>query len=311
MNIPKVSEEEISLVGPILQRLMWADVKTREKIQKYGVNVLPINFYSEIPSIAEINRSYEYCDDEIPYLNLDLFQDDLILTTLKRITEFSIEFNPEFEGNEDNCVDFFWENSQFSYCDPMAYYCFVRDIKPNNIVEIGGGFSTLVGLNALEMNNKGIINCIEPFPRHFLSKIKKLNLIQKKAQDITRDFINSQLDEGDILFIDSTHTVKTGSDCLHIYLRLLPYITKDIYVHVHDIFLPDGMPKEWLLNKQIYWTEQYLLMALIIDNPKIEVIYSSHYNSMKNKNNLETFMGGKYPIGGSSFWFKYNGSNSL
>jgi hypothetical protein len=74
--------------------------------------------------------------------------------------------------------------------------------------------------------------CIELFPQPFISKLaEELNNIclrKQIAQDIMVEYLNSTLEDGDILFIDSTHTVKTGSNYLHIYLRLLPYIKKNL-----------------------------------------------------------------------------------
>lgn len=277
----KVSEKEVSSGIKILQRLVWSDKDTREKIQEFGVNVVPSNFYSSTPSIQEIESSFEYGSSEPPYISSHIFNEVVIQQTLEKIINFSVEFNPIMEGNEDNCKAFYWKNSQFSYSDAMSYYCFIRHLKPSNIVEIGSGFSTLVALDAIEKNGSGQLFCIEPYPREFLKNETRVNLRCDKAQDIHVEYLNDTLQDGDIFFIDSTHTVKTGSDCLHIYLRLLPEIKRNIYVHVHDIFLPFGMPKEWLLNQHIYWTEQYLLLAFLIGNPNASLVYGSAYNAYR------------------------------
>lgn len=306
MSRIEVTDQEISLVGPILQRLIWADKKTRAKIQKFGVNVLPANFYSNTPSIEEIESSYEYATVEPPYLNTQVFDKKRFEQTLEEIIEFSSEFNPPVDGDEENCQGFFWKNSMFSYSDAMSYYCFVRMIQPMNIVEIGSGFSTLVALEAIDKNKSGMVHCFEPFPREFLKKDNRIDLHAVKAQDISPEFLNDILQDNDILFIDSTHTVKTGSDCLHIYLRLLPQIKRNIFVHVHDVFLPFGMPQPWLLDHQYFWTEQYLLLAFLVDNPKASVCYGSNYNANWNPPLMQKLMGDKYPFGGCSIWFKYN-----
>lgn len=305
----KLTDEEISLVGPILQRLVWSDKETRAKLQKFQVNVLPINFYSKSPSIEEIESSYEYTIDKPPYFNPKIFEEKTFRRTLEQVLEFSPEFDPPLDGDEDNCERFFWKNSQFSYSDAMSYYCFVRWIRPSTIVEIGGGFSTLIALEAAEKNRTGAVHCIEPFPREFLKREKRINLHAVKAQDIQPGFLNDILRGNDIVFIDSTHTVKTGSDCLHIYLRLLPEIKRNVFVHVHDVFLPFGLPKEWLLDRQIFWTEQYLLLAFLIDNPKASVLYGSNYNANWNSSLMEQLMANKYPYGGGSLWFTYNGNS--
>lgn len=308
MSRPKVTDEEIRLVGPILRKIVWSDRSTREAIQKYDANIIPTDFYSNTPSIAEIESSYEYTSTEAPYRSEALFDHALLTQTLAELSQYSLEFNPAVAGNEETSETFFWANSQFSYSDAMSYYCFIRRLKPKRIVEIGSGFSTLVAVEALQQNESGSIVCVEPFPRPFLQRNPNLSLIQKKAQQIDPDFLNHSLQDGDILFIDSTHTVKTGSDCLHIYLRLLPYIKRNIYVHVHDIYLPFGLPMEWLLEKQVFWTEQYLLLALLTDNPKAKVIYGSAYHHSFNREALDQMMHGRCLSGGGSFWFEYNGS---
>ncbi len=296
-------------VASLLPRVVYSKPETRARLQRRGINILPVDFYSNIPSIQEIENSYEYTEDCPPYLDAGIFDHERLGGMLKALIPFSPEFSPPVEGDEQSCRSFFWNNSQFSFGDPMSYYCFIRLIQPEAIIEIGSGFSTLVALEAVQRNGHGSIQCIEPYPRPFLKNESRVTLHQMKAQDIQPEFLNDVLRDNDVLFVDSTHTVKTGSDCLHVYLRLLPKIRRDIYVHVHDVFLPFGMPKQWLLDRQIYWTEQYLVLAFLIDNPKTSLLFSSTYNSRWNEPLMQTLMGGKYPIGGSSVWFKYNGSS--
>jgi hypothetical protein len=304
-----VTDAEISLVGPILQRLMWADRATRAKIQRFGVNVLPINYYSSTPSIEEIETSYEYTTGAPPYLNDQVFEPVRLRQTLEALLEFAPTFTPPADGDEATCKRFFWQNTEFSYSDAMAYYSLARLTRPSTIVEIGSGFSTLIALEATDRNRGGAVHCIEPFPREFLKNNSRITLHTLRAQDIQPELLNDMLRDNDMLFVDSTHTVKTGSDCLHIYLRLLPKLRRNILVHVHDVFLPFGMPQQWLLEQQIFWTEQYLLLAFLLDNPKASVLYGSNYNTTWNPGLMEEFMGGKYPAGGSSLWFRYtNGS---
>ncbi len=302
------NKQDLSKVIPILKSLLWTDPETRAMIQQHGVDVTWSHFYSSIPSIAEIENSYEYTGKKPPYFDEKIFNDQLFRSYLLKLTEFSSEFDPPIEGDEENCQKYFWANSQFSYADAMSYYCFIRLVKPTTIIEIGSGFSTLVAIEAVEKNNSGQIHCIEPFPREFIKNNRSITLHQQKAQDFKPDFFNDTMKDGDILFIDSTHTVKTGSDCLHIYLRLIPNIRREIFIHVHDVFLPYGLPKEWLLNHQRFWTEQYLLLAFLTDNPKAALLYSSVYNSKNNSKLMNTLMRNRYPYGGGSVWFKYKGS---
>lgn len=307
MDMFEVNENEIKLVGPILQKIMWSNRATKQRIQEYGVNVTPVTFYSDTPSIADINASFEYVSHEPPYLESCPFDEGILNQTLRELASYANEFDPLVQGDEERTDRFFWNNSQFSFSDAVAYYSFIRHLKPTSVVEIGNGFSTLVAIEAIKKNDFGSVICIEPFPRPFLDNNKNIELKKVRAQDIDPDNLNNTLKDGDILFIDSTHTVKTGSDCLHIYLRLLPKIRKNIYVHVHDIFLPFGLPIDWLLDRQIFWTEQYLLLALLTDNPKTRVLYGGAYHYNFNRGALEELMNNRYPAGGASFWFEYRG----
>jgi hypothetical protein len=298
---------------PVLQELLqlvW-NRDRRAALEASGLTVSPVNFYSSIPSIQQTMDSFEYQHgNPPPYLDARLFDAERMRAELASLLPYTSEFEPPTDGDEETCTNYFWGNSQFSYSDAMSLYAYVRRIQPKSIVEIGAGFSSLVSLEALRRNGTGRLLCIEPYPRPFISRMHTegaLDLQGIRAQDVTAELLNSTLADGDILFIDSTHTVKTGSDCLHIYLRLLPYIEKKIFVHVHDIFLPFGLPMNWLLDSQIYWTEQYLLMAFLIDNPRVKVLYGSAYNAHFNVEPLREQTHGRTTPGGSSFWFEYDG----
>lgn len=306
----RLTENEFNVAIPAIQKLVWAERGQREKLQALGLNVVPINFYSNTPSISDVLNSYEYADSVVPYLNDAIFDKNFLCGELSALIAFAEDFNPPENGDEENCDHFFWKNSQFSYSDAMSYYAYIRRIKPKTVIEIGCGFSSLVALEALEKNGTGKLKCIEPFPRPFITSFGNsgtIDLHKMRAQDVTPEMLNSMLSDGDILFIDSTHTVKTGSDCLHIYLRLLPHINKKIYVHVHDVFLPFGMPQNWLLNTQIFWTEQYLLLAWMIDNPRVSLLFGSAYHNHFNPGILDSLMYGRFSKGGGSFWLEYNG----
>lgn len=293
------------LLTETLKRLVWAPEEIREELQKNGVNVIPANYYSNIPSIDEVRNSFEYATKEPPYLDCGIFNDTLMLSVLAELMPYVAEFNPPKEGNEEDPSGFFWDNSQFSHSDAMSCYALLRHLKPRRVIEIGSGFSTLVTSVAIANNGQGEIICIEPYPRQFLGKVAGVTqLIQKPVQQIPLDFFNDTLSNGDVIFIDSTHTVKTGSDCLYLYLKVLPALRHRCMIHVHDVFLPDAMPKEWALSKQIYWTEQYLLLAYLLDNPRVRCWFGSHYHLRLHQELLAKFMHGQANAGGGSFWFE-------
>lgn len=191
----------------------------------------------------------------------------------------------------------------------MAYYCIIRHTKPARIIEVGSGFSSLVAKQALKENGKGTLICVEPFPLDWMAaRPDQFNITKEKVQSLSPEYFNDLLNDGDMLFIDSTHTVKNGSDCLHLYLRILPNITSSILVHAHDIYLPFPFPKRMMLEKRVYWTEQYLLYAYLLDNPKVRVLYGSMVNKKWFSSKLDKLMHGRKPSGGASFWFSLSGA---
>jgi len=97
----------------------------------------------------------------------------------------------------------------------------------------------------------------------------------------------AKLKENDILFIDSSHVLKIGSDVQYEYLDILPRLSKGVIVHVHNIFLPAEYPKEWVLKDYTFWTEQYLLQAFLAFNDSFEVLWAGNYMHLKYPNELE------------------------
>lgn len=307
-NLGHESMKDLQRAVDVLRPLLWAPLEDRKFIQRHGFNVLPVNFYSSTPSIEEIRDSFEY-REPAPYMNESLFDPALLASTLRELLDFSHEMVAPDDDSSEAPSGFFWNNSQFSYSDAAAYYAFIRLTKPKRIVEIGSGFSTLVASAAIGANGFGEIHCVEPFPRPFLKGIRHVTeVVEQPVQSIDVSWFNKLLRDDDMLFVDSTHTVKIGSDCLHIYLRLLPALKHRLLVHVHDIFLPAALPQEWALDLHIYWTEQYLLLAYLLDNPKVRVLFGSKYHLLLNPEILRGMTPGNVTPGGSSFWFELDPS---
>ena len=98
-----------------------------------------------------------------------------------------------------------------------------------------------------------------------------------------------------------------GSDCLYIYLKVMPAVRSDVIVHTHDVNLPFGIPRQKALERHIYWTEQYLLYAYMLDNPRVEILFGSAYSEAYLNDALQKFMGGKAAPGGGSIWYRLRG----
>ncbi|WP_284948308.1 hypothetical protein [Acidisoma cladoniae] len=199
------------------------------------MSLVPATFYSEIPLLSDVRESfltekkptYEAC-----------FNPSVLDRVLEELEVFSVEFDPP-ETAERGAYS--WRGGPFSFSDAMAYYCLIRRVKPATVFF-------------------GRIICLHPYPSDFLSQIPSVaEIIAVKAETVLSDALNAIMRHGDILLIDSTYTVKHGSDCLHIYLQLLPELRSNLTIYAHDIYLPATMPLADFITRNISWTEQYLL----------------------------------------------------
>jgi predicted O-methyltransferase YrrM len=311
-NLKAESEvDEIAHLVSLGQKYLQQGSEIKAKLEVNGIQLINSNYYSPIPTVKEIDASWELRDEAMPYLEPDLYDNEFMLSFLTNcLAPYANDFNP-FADVTDSPAEFYWRNPQFSYTDALAYYCLIRYQKPQRIIEIGAGYSSLIASQGLQDNDLGELILIEPYPSERLKLALESHLIspkpttiQKRVQDVPVSFFADNLNENDILFIDSTHTVKAGGDCIYIYLKILPQLRNGVIIHSHDIYLPQMMPAHWLKEFDLYWTEQYLLQAYLLDNQHIEILYGSQYHYLLNRKALEAFMNNKYTIGGNSFWFK-------
>ena len=200
---------------------------------------------------------------------------------------------------------YYWNNPQFSHADAVIYYSLVRRIAPARIIEIGGGFSTLLAAQAARCNGTTRIDCVEPYPGEMLrGEPIPVHLIAKPVQEIPLEFFDG-LKAGDILFYDGSHVCKTGSDVNHVLLRILPRLRAGVWVHIHDIHLPYEYPRSWA-EQLYYWNELYLVAALMAHSSKFELVVGVHFLERTAAHALQALLPpvpGLMP-GGASYWLK-------
>lgn len=157
---------------------------------------------------------------------------------------------------------FYLNNGLFGGLDAYAYASFILHYKPSTIIEIGCGFSSLIAMwiNKNYFSNKIKIALVEPFPSEILKEglnnYNNAELIMKEVQDVNLNLFHS-LENNDILFIDSTHVSKIGSDVNHIVFEILPRLSSGALIHFHDIFIPDEYPQKWVFEENRGWNEMY------------------------------------------------------
>jgi hypothetical protein len=253
--------------------------------QRFGVHVTRSHYYSPIPDTRELAKNEGLWQKKSDLVGLS-FSPEKQLACLEEV--FS-----KYKGESDFRVDrsnipyeYYFNNAEFGLEDGLAFYSMIRHFKPSTIVEIGSGNSTMIGARACLKNQEdgreSRLISVEPYPRKFLVEgfPGLAGQVKSKVEELDVAFFD-QLGENDILFIDSSHVLRTGNDVTYLYLNILPRLREGVIVHVHDIFLPYEYPRQWVVGNRVFWTEQYLLQAFLTHNPLYEVLFG---NVFMNKN---------------------------
>jgi hypothetical protein len=270
--------------------------------ERHVFHVTPARFNQPIPDIQSLAETLWSRPSELAGIH---WNEAAQLSLLESFSKFRDEYQHLPTGTPQEHSQFYLGNGLFDGVDALVAYCMVRHVQPRLIIEVGSGFSSLVLGQAAEKNTNSGLICIEPFPRGFLREgfPGLQSLIEKKAQDIDLEFF-SQLASGDILFIDSSHTVKIGSDVNYLFLEVLPRLNPGVIVHVHDIFLPFEYRRDWVLDELRFWTEQYLLQAFLTYNSQFEVLLANYYLSHYHKEHLRSAFPDLPRWIGGSFWMR-------
>jgi hypothetical protein len=279
--------------------------------ERMGVHVTPVHFYEPVPDTRSLKPDVWSRTSEL--VGIDYGEE----RQLGLLAEFAARFKTECDALPRQPTghpgDFYYQNPTFGWVDAAIYYCVLRHFKPRSICEIGSGASTLLALKAIEANRNEVpgyqceLLAIDPFPSDVLKAAVSdcVRVEETEVQNVSRAEIES-LSAGDVLFVDSSHVLKTGSDVQWIYLELLPRLKPGVLVHAHDIFLPREYPERWIKNERRFWNEQYLLQAFLSFNSAFEVLLTAALLHVRHPDSLAEAFSIYLPSHESpgSFWFR-------
>lgn len=226
-------------------------------------------------------------DRPLPGIDWNIAEQVRLLATFSFSQELA-----DIPKEKGNTLDFYMNNGGFESGDAEYWYQLIRSIRPRRIFEVGSGNSTLMAIKAIRRNSEQEPSykckhvCIEPYEMPWLEETG-VSVIRKKIEDVELSLF-SELEENDILFIDSSHIIKPQGDVLCEYLELLPTLNLGVIVHVHDIFSPKNYPKEWVEDMVRFWNEQYMLEAFLSDNRSWKIIgalnflHHNYYEQLKS-----------------------------
>lgn len=240
----------------------------------------PGHFYSPLPNLNEVRanaNSLFAANKKVSAVNLRE-QDQLRL--LKQFAEYYEEF--PFKDHADGTYRYSLSNPFFGYGDAIIAYSFLRKFKPKRIIEVGSGHSSalMLDINDHFLNGEIRFTFIEPYAERLLSLLteadrEKCTLIAEPVQAVSSDLF-LELQAEDILFIDSSHVVKIGSDVAHLMFNILPNLKPGVIVHFHDVLWPFEYHEDWLHQGRA-WNEAYFLRAFLQYNEAFEILYFNSF----------------------------------
>jgi hypothetical protein len=227
------------------------------------VDCLPlnVNYYSPVPDISDLEKRRIW-EKKSELTGID-FRPEKQLAMLKQLgKEFGLECEWPLTLTGDSSK-FYLRNNSFSYGCASALHTMIRHYKPQHFIEIGSGHSSKIISKALEMNKEDNSTqatdyiVVDPYPGEVVTnELPTISRLLKEKVECVDPKLFDILEGNDILFVDSGHTVRTGSDINFIILEALPRLRPGVVVHFHDINLPYEYPKVYFTNPQfrMFWT---------------------------------------------------------
>jgi predicted O-methyltransferase YrrM len=255
-------------------------MKAHEQALRMGVVVLPKHYYVPIADVLELKKTRDIWARRCSMHGVDID----ITQQAARLQQMVRPFEAEYRGNlalKEAAAQGFGPG--FGYIEAQCLHGVLRSLKPRRIIEVGSGVSTYCAVKATALNaaegKPAEITCIEPYPSAYLRGSGDIRLIIKKAQELAPAEFD-RLEDGDFLFIDSSHAVKPGGDVLYLYLEVLPRLKPGVVIHIHDIYFPYLYQRN-VLESFYQWTETAILQALLTNNQHLKILFSMsmlHYD---------------------------------
>jgi predicted O-methyltransferase YrrM len=248
--------------------------RCRSQLEVYRTWAPPGDALSPVHSIAEVRAR----EEEIYAIRRTLPGIELNEAAQLRLFDMLCQFYPDqpFPAQRTAGHRYWFENPAYSYSDAILLYCMMRHLRPRRIVEVGSGYSSAAMLDTDELFFNAAIDFtfIEPQPALLRSLLKegdagRITLLEMQVQNVELAPFK-KLEANDILFVDSSHVSKVGSDVNHIFFNVLPALRSGVLVHFHDVFYPFEYPLEWVYEGRA-WNETYLMRAFLQYNQHFEI----------------------------------------
>lgn len=270
----------------------------------YRLAFPPGHFASPIPDTSEILQQAHLFDktQEVGDIEMNEEQQRTLFRELLEIAR-----SAPYLGSGKHRYQF--DNQMLGSMDGLMLYSMIHKFQPKNIIEVGSGYSSAIMLdvNNLERDNSMKLTFIEPYPDRLNSLLKDEDrraaiILEQKIQEVDLEQFKS-LGHNDILFLDTSHIVKTGNDVVFWLFNILPKLNSGVIIHIHDIFWPFEYPKHWIEQQKCY-TEIYLIRAFLMNNPAYEILHFNSFIQYKERELIDRELPVLNQSEGGSLWIR-------
>jgi predicted O-methyltransferase YrrM len=262
--------------------LRWMLEHPRHKLTASNIGYPPGHCYS---ALVDIEEAKEYLP-RVSTKESDVF--NAINIDFEEMDSLWKEMEPCFESapwdlQPQSHLRYYYRHGSYGFTDALVLSALLQVRTPKRFIEVGSGATSAVLLDTLEhlMSAEIDLTFIQPYPKALQQVVReedksKYKLITDKVQNVDI-CLYDQLEAGDMLFIDSTHIAKTGSDVVHEIIEILPRLKPGVLIHFHDIFYPFEYPAKWIVEGSRSWNEMYMLRAYLQDNPSYRIVMFNNY----------------------------------
>ncbi len=269
----------------------------------------PGHFYSPVPDLTGIEAQADrlfVSSRELPGIDLRPgAQVELFKTLAALAREAPLEGSPR--AARDAGARFHPDNPNYGIGDASILQAMLRHLRPARYLEVGSGYTTALALDTNERYLGGAmeLTAIEPYPELLGGVTRsgdRVEVLAEPVQSVPMERFRS-LGAGDVLFVDCSHVLKTGSDVQHLYTNVLPVLAPGVYVHVHDIFWPFEYLRHWVEAGRA-WNEAYLLHAFLLFNDAFEIVLWNHYLALVHRDVVEAELPQMLETPGGAIWLR-------
>jgi predicted O-methyltransferase YrrM len=287
-----VPDLEMQRYSEVIDQFLRSEEGRSHMARSLDLFVPPGHFYSPVVDtqlLRQVPPVHPYSNDpNLPFIRIDG----------PRMREFwrgcsGVLRECPFPVTRSAGFRYFFENHSYSYADASMLYAMLRTFQPRRVIEVGSGNSSACMLDTIEryLPADTEVTCIEPYPDLLLELMHpqdrdRIRLVDRPVQLVELELFD-ELRANDILFIDSTHVAKTGSDVCHEFFNILPFLNEGVLIHFHDVFYPFEYPDSWVYDEKRSWNELYLMRAFLMYNDAFEVVFFNDYFARFHRPDIE------------------------